>query len=83
MGIGSQILSRLRNVRMSAREEESAENRLGFAPALPDCSETYVRIGVVIAVRLREVHGRKSLVAEIEWAQGVIFPLDSLVKVHH
>jgi hypothetical protein len=28
MGIGSQILSRLRSVRMSAREEESAENRI-------------------------------------------------------
>lgn len=42
-----------------------------------------MRIGVFITVRLREVHWRKPLVAEIEGAQSVIFPLDGLMKVHH
>ena len=42
-----------------------------------------MRVGVVVAVRLREVHGWKPLVAEVEWAQSVVFPLDGLVKVHH
>jgi hypothetical protein len=42
-----------------------------------------MRFGVVIAVRLREVHRWKPLVAETEWAQGIVFPFDGLVKVHH
>ena len=47
MGIGTQILSRLRNVRMSAREEESAENRIrhcsSFTRLLGDLHEGWSR----------------------------------------
>jgi hypothetical protein len=42
-----------------------------------------MRVGVVIAVRLREIHWWEPLVAETEGAQCVVFPLDGLMKVHH
>jgi hypothetical protein len=83
MGIGNQILNRLRSVRMSEREEESAENRIRHCSSLKDCSETYMRVRIVISVTSVDVHCWKRLIAQIEWAQGVVFPLDGLVKVHH
>ncbi len=47
MGIGSPILSRLMNVRMSVREEESAENRIrhcsSFTRLLGDLHEGWSR----------------------------------------
>lgn len=56
MGIGSQILSSLRSVRMNERVEESAELALGTAPALVDCLETYMRIQLAITVVLVDFH---------------------------
>jgi hypothetical protein len=47
MGIGTPILSRLMNVRMSAREEESAKNRIrhcsSFTRLLGDLHEGWSR----------------------------------------
>ena len=83
MGIDNQILSRLMNVRMSERAEESAENRIRHCSSLKYCSETYMRVRIVISVTSVDVHCWKRLIAQIEWAQGVVFPLDGLVKVHH
>ena len=47
MGIGTRILSRLKNVRMSVTEEESAENRIrhcsSFTRLLGDLHEGWSR----------------------------------------
>lgn len=42
-----------------------------------------MRVAVVVALRLRIIHWRQPLVAEIEGTQSLVFPLDRLVKVHH
>ena len=64
------------------REGVCGEIVLGTVPALQDCSEAYMKMGVVVAVGLRGVHGWQPLVAETERAQSIVFPLDGLVKVH-
>lgn len=54
--ISNQTLSRLMNVYISEREEEFAESLVKHCYNLKDCSETYMRVRIIVTVTLVDIH---------------------------